>query len=231
MKLQSHHTKRVDKRNVVMAHRDGTISFRIDGRWTQALRVSRVPPVPQPQELLVVQVCRLRRGDRRPANAMFAPRAWLLRQEPGKLGTNKHTNMSKLPNERANRSEAERRAARRKEYRISLHASFNDKHPALPHMTPLETEHYLAAAAALSQAKKKREALIARPVAVPRRAPLDPQTQEILDNFHPERREALQQMPPGELEQYIELSARMEEAVEEIAQIVAAVIDRLTEKH
>jgi len=55
---------------------------------------------------------------------------------------------------------AERQAARRKEYGISLHSPLDDKHPALPHMTSEEHERYLAAAETLSKAKRDRAPLV-----------------------------------------------------------------------
>jgi hypothetical protein len=54
--------------------------------------------------------------------------------------------------------QAERRAARRREYGISLHAPFSDKHPALPYMTAEEREAYLSAIEVLAEGKKEQQA-------------------------------------------------------------------------
>jgi hypothetical protein len=99
--------------------------------------------------------------------------------------------------------QAPARAARRKEYGISLRAPFDDKHPALPHMTPEQRERYLSAAAALSEAKKKRKALLTDP-------------------SHTRRED--------DPELYVELSEHIIDVKDVIEQIVDAVIDRLPEK-
>jgi hypothetical protein len=125
--------------------------------------------------------------------------------------------------------QAERRAARRREYGISLHAPFSDKYPALPYMTAEEREAYLSAIEVLAEGKKEKQALITDAPESPLAAP-GPEAKEIIENFRLELRALLLSMRPEDFKRYVEAEERLGLAVGVIEQIVTAVVDRLPEK-
>jgi hypothetical protein len=120
-------------------------------------------------------------------------------------------------------------AAKRKVYGISLHAAFDDKHPALPYMTEAEREAFLSACNVLTEGKEEQKTLIADVRSFPEAAP-DPEAAEIAKNFRLELREYLLLMRSEDFRRYIEAEERLGEAVGVIEQIVTAAIDRLPDK-
>jgi hypothetical protein len=125
--------------------------------------------------------------------------------------------------------QAERRAAQRKAYCFSLHAPFDDKHPALPHMITEERERFLAACQVFAESKKKQESLVADALSVPQFSP-GAEAIETLKNFRLELRDRLLSMQPEGFERYVDLKERLGEAVAIIDQVVAGVIHQLPDK-
>jgi hypothetical protein len=121
------------------------------------------------------------------------------------------------------------KAARRKAYGISLHAPFNDKHPALPHTAAEEREAFLSACHVFAEGKKEQESLVADALSVPQFSP-GPEAAETLKDFRLELRDRLLSVRPEDFEHYVELEKRLGEAVGAIGQVITAVVDRLPDK-
>jgi hypothetical protein len=145
--------------------------------------------------------------------------------------------MTKLSNELFPEAEcelwpqAEYRAARRKEYGISLHSPLDDEHPALTYMTAEESKRYLAAASDLVKAKRARNVLVAESWPELPSEATNIEKQTIAGSFSSKlREELLQQLSPECSKHYAQLGKGMADSLSVIELILNGVIDRLPEK-